>query len=250
VAVTRAADQAADLCARLEAAGAVPVRCPTIVISAPLTWDEVDGALASLASFDWVVFTSANGVRSLLDRGMARGSWQGFRAAAVGRTTAAALEERGVPVAFVPAAEGAGDLGETLPEVEGKPVLLVQGDKSDPLLATALRARRARVTTVTAYRTLPVAPSGAGLEALREGADALTFTSPSTVEGFVALGPDWRGLARRAVVATIGPTTTAAALGRGLGVHAEARARSMDALVEAVASAFGMAGQTNHGMSR
>jgi uroporphyrinogen-III synthase len=130
----------------------------------------------------------------------------------------------------------------------------VQGDKSDPLLAGALRARGASVTAVTAYRTVPTAPSGAGLEALKEGADALTFTSPSTVEGFVALGPDWRGLARRAVVATIGPTTTAAALTRGLGVHAEASERSMEALVEAVASAFGMAARstrrTTEGLSR
>jgi uroporphyrinogen-III synthase len=241
VVVTRAADQAADLCARLEAAGAVPVRCPTIVISPPLSYDEVDRALASLGSFEWAVFTSANGVRFLLERASLPAA---LRVAAVGKTTAAAMERHGISVAFVPTEEGAHGLAETLPDVEGRPVLLVQGDKSDHLLATELRVRGARVTTVVAYRTVPVAPSGAGLEALKEGADALTFTSPSTVEGFVALGPDWRGLARRAVVATMGPTTTAAALTRGLGVHAEARERSMDALVDAVASAFGMVGGT------
>jgi uroporphyrinogen-III synthase len=163
----------------------------------------------------------------------------------VGRSTAELLEARGLPAAFVPAEEGGRALADTLPDVDGKPALIVQGDRSDPTLAKALQARGAGVTTVAAYRTLPTAPSGAGLAALEEGADALTFTSPSTVEGFVSLGPDWRGLARRAVVVTIGPTTTAAALSRGFGVHAEATERNMSALVDAVVSVFGTMRRAN-----
>jgi uroporphyrinogen-III synthase len=248
VVVTRAEEQAAVLCELLEASGAVPIRCPTIVIAPPLVHDELDAALEELTGFAWVVFASMNGVRFFHERATARGrgAWFGSgRVAAVGGRTAGALEQLGVPVAFVPVEQRAAALGGTLPDVHGRSVLLVQGERSDPLLARELMGRGAKVTAVAAYRTIPTAPSGEGLEALREGADALTFTSPSTVDGFVALGPDWRGLARRAVVATIGPTTTTAALLRGLGVHAEASEPSMRALVDAVTSVCGTVRRAN-----
>jgi uroporphyrinogen III methyltransferase/synthase len=242
IVVTRADDQADELCARLESVGAVPVRCPTIVIVPPDTFADMDSALTKLADYDWVVVTSANGVRYLVDRAEALGlgaTVGAARFAVVGARTGRAVEERGATVAFAPEERSGETLGRTLPDVSGRAVLLAQGAKAPPLLARALAERGARVTAVTAYRTQPVAPSGEFLEQLRKGTDALTFTSPSTVEGFVALGPEWRHLARRAVVVTIGPTTTAAALTMGLGVHAEARERSMDALVEALESVLG-----------
>jgi uroporphyrinogen III methyltransferase / synthase len=242
VAVTRADEQAAELCALLEAAHAVPVRCPTIVIAPPSTYAEMDAALARLADYDWVVFTSANGVRHLLDRAaaLALGSVLGpARVASVGEVTARALRDRGAAVPFVPPEPSAEALADSLPDVAGRAVLLVQGAKAGALLEQRLTERAARVTVVPAYRTLPTAPSGESLTELRNGVDALTFTSPSTVEGFVALGPEWRSLARRAVVATIGPTTTAAALRLGVGVHAEARERSMSSLVDALESVLG-----------
>jgi uroporphyrinogen-III synthase len=153
--------------------------------------------------------------------------------------TARELAARGAGAAFVPLEERAEALGEGLPDVGGRSILLVQGSKADPELARRLEERGARVAALAAYRTVPTAPSGDSLTELRKGADALTFTSPSTVEGFVALGPEWRSLARRAIVATIGPTTTTAALALGLGVHAEARERSMSALIEALESVLG-----------
>jgi uroporphyrinogen-III synthase len=240
VVVTRADEQASELAAMLEAAGAVPVRCPTIVIAPPASYDEVDAALVRLASHEWVAFTSANGVRALLSRADAQGvRLDTARVAAVGQATARALAERGVPVAFVPRQESGHALGESLPEVEGRAILLARGDRAAPALVRVLTERGAKVSAVAAYRTLPVAPSGAGLEELREGADVITFTSPSAAEGFVSLGPEWRSLARRATVVTIGPTTTAAALSLGFGVHAEAQERSMRALVDAIAGVCG-----------
>lgn len=245
VVVTRSDEQADALCSRLEGLGAVAVRCPTIRIGPPATFDELDAALARLEGYDWVVFTSANGVRAIFDRLEAIEAFapalRAARIAAVGRVTASALEEHGVDVAFVPEVEGSRALGEALSDVAGRNILLALGDKADPMLKKLLRGRSARrVDTVTAYRTIPIPPSGQGLEELRIGVDAVTFTSPSTVAGFVSLGPDWRGYIRRAVVATIGPTTTAAAMASGVGVHAEARDRSMPALIEAVASALAM----------
>lgn len=245
VVVTRSDEQADALCDRLEGYGAVAVRCPTIRIGPPASFDELDAALARLEAYDWVVFTSANGVRATLDRleavGALPSALRTARIAAVGRVTATALAERGVDVAFVPEVEGSSALGEALTDVAGRNILLALGDKADPILRKLLRARAARrVDAVTAYRTIPTAPAGQGLEELRIGVDAITFTSPSTVAGFLALGPDWRGLIRRAVVATIGPTTTAAAMASGVGVHAEARDRSMGALIDAVASALAL----------
>ncbi|MGE0159591.1 MAG: uroporphyrinogen-III synthase [Gemmatimonadales bacterium] len=242
VVVTRAVEQADELGARLEAAGAVVVRCPTIVIAPAASHEEMDAALGRLGAYDWLVVTSANGVRFLFDRAATLGlgpALAAVRVAAVGRVTANALAARGATAAFTPDEESAEALGRSLPDLEGRSVLLVQGAKSDPALARMLAERGAAVTSLAAYRTIPVAPSGEYLMELRKGADALTFTSPSTVEGFVALGPEWRSLARRAVVATIGPTTTTAALSLGLGVHAEARERSMAALVEALESVWG-----------
>jgi len=245
VVVTRADEQADALCAALDTAGAVPVRCPTIRITPPASFADLDAALSRLAVYDWVVFTSANGVRATLARashlGVQPTSLPAVRVAAVGRVTAAALEERGVSVAFVPGEERSGSLASSLPEVERRRVLLALGDKADPAIAHVLLGRgAAEVDVVTAYRTLPVAPEGPGLEELKIGVDAVTFTSPSTVAGFVSLGPDWRGLIRRAVVATIGPTTTAAAMSLGVGVHAEAKERTTTALVEAVSIALSM----------
>ena len=242
VVVTRADEQAAELCALLEAAGAVAVRCPTIVIAPPTSYAGMDAALARLADNDWVVFTSVNGVGHLLDRAEALGLASPLataRVAAVGAVTARALAARGATVTFIPFQESAEALGEGLPDVDGRAVLLIQGSKADPGLARQLEERGARVGVVGAYRTVPMAPSGDALMELKIGADALTFTSPSTVQGFVALGPEWRSLARRAIVATIGPTTTTAALALGVGVHAEARERTMSALIEAVESVLG-----------
>lgn len=245
VVVTRADEQADALCAALEAAGAEAVRCPTIRIAAPASFAEMDAALGRLTEYHWVVFTSANGVRTTLARAHELGApverLAAARVAAVGRVTAAALAERGVPVGFVPAEEGSSALANTLPKVRGLRLLLALGDKSDPILPRTLRMRgAAQVDVVTAYLTQPVTPAGPALEELRIGVHAVTFTSPSTVAGFVSMGPDWRGLIRRAVVATIGPTTTAAAMASGIGVHAEARERTAPAWVEAVSSALTM----------
>jgi uroporphyrinogen III methyltransferase/synthase len=243
VVVTRSDEQADDLCSKLEAMGGVPVRCPTIRIGPPSSWDPVEAALRGLEGYDWLVLTSANGVRSLLvglgRRGIGAGRLAATRVAAVGRVTAAVLAGHGLAVAYVPEAEGSRSLAETLPDVAGRRILVAQGEKADPILATVLRSRGAReVDTLTVYRTVPVPPTGAALEELRRGVDAITFTSPSTVTGFVGLGPEWRKIAEGVIVASIGPTTSAAARACGLEVHAEASERTMGALVDAVARGF------------
>jgi uroporphyrinogen-III synthase len=88
-----------------------------------------------------------------------------------------------------------------------------------------------------AYRTAPEVPSRAQLEELKSGVDGITFTSPSTVHGFLALGAEWRLAVADAIVASLGPTTTAAAREAGLVVY-EAMEKTMSGLVEALAKGF------------
>jgi uroporphyrinogen III methyltransferase / synthase len=238
IVVTRAAEQAEGLCHALEARGAHAIRCPTIRLAAPERWHDLDRALERLADYDWVVFTSANGVRFTADRmeavGLGGGRLREARVAAVGGRTARALAERGVEAAFVSPDEGVVPLTELLDPVEGAAVLLARSDRADPVAARILRRRGARlVDDVVAYRTVPSAPEGEALAELRRGIDGIVFTSPSTVRGFLDIGPEWRRLVGDAIVATIGPTTTAAVRDAGLVAH-EAEEKTMTSMVEAL----------------
>ncbi|HSH76654.1 MAG TPA: uroporphyrinogen-III synthase [Longimicrobiales bacterium] len=243
IAVTRAVQQASGLCAALEARGAVALRCPTIRLAPPATHEELDAALSRLTRYDWIVFTSPNGVRFALDRMEEIGV--GIRAlarsavAAVGSRTARALSERGLEPRLAGGGEGASALVASLAPIRRRNVLIARSDRGDPAVVDILRRRGAgRVDDVVAYRTLPEAPAGDALAELRRGVEALTFTSPSTVTGFLAVGPEWRELAEGAIVACLGPTTAGAARRAGLEVHAEAGERTMPGLVAALEEAF------------
>lgn len=241
IVVTRAPAQAAGLRAVLEAEGARVVLCPTIQVTAPDDYQPLDAALRRLPECGWIVFTSANGVRFTLDRmnalGLDPARLRWLRVAAVGAETERALAERGIPVAFSGTGGGAIGLATTLPSVEGASILLARSDIADPLPADILRRRgAAHADDVVAYRTVPVAPPQGGIAELERGVDAITFTSPSTVLGFIATGPGWRALLGEARVVTIGPTTSAAAREAGLEVHAEAEEPDARALVAALAT--------------
>jgi uroporphyrinogen III methyltransferase / synthase len=243
VAVTRAENQADDLCARLQAAGATPVRCATIQMAPPESYAELDHALAHLDAYGWLVFTSANGVRFLIGRmdelGVPRPRLESLRVAAVGPPTASALLEHGIRADLVPEEGGSAALAAALTPVRGMRVLLARGDLADGEPTHILRRRGASgVDTVVAYRTVPIAPTPEAVEELSAGIDGVTFTSPSTVQGFAKLGPRWRDLVGGAVVATIGPVTTAAAREAGLNVQAEAAERTMGGLVAALEKGF------------
>ena len=239
IVVTRAEEQADSLCLALEARGARALRCPTIRLEGPELTEPLDRAIRRLDAFDWVVFTSVNGARFTLDRmreiGVPPEALAAARVAAVGTRTARALAERGVEATFVAPDEGSIPLAEALGPLEGASILMARSDRADPVAGEILRRRGARsVLEVEAYRTVPAAPEGRALDELRLGVDGITFTSPSTVHGFVSLGPEWRRLLAGAIVATLGPTTTGAAREAGLVVE-EASEKSVTGLVEALA---------------
>jgi uroporphyrinogen III methyltransferase/synthase len=184
----------------------------------------------SLASFDWVVFTSARGVDAVDELPF------GSRFAAVGPETARALRARGVEPAHVPATADGADLGRTLPEVDGKRVALVRASAADTDLPDILRRRGAAVEEVTAYRTVEAPPESARpLRAALGDPDlrAVVFASGSAVRGFVALG----GTAQLPAI-TIGARTTNRAREMGFHVIAEAATQSVAGLADAVARAL------------
>jgi uroporphyrinogen III methyltransferase/synthase len=245
VVVTRAASQAAALVGLLEAAGAEVLVFPTIEIVDPEIWEPADEAIRALDVYSWAVFTSTNAVERFFAR-MATvdkdaRALHGLRIAAVGPATAEALLRNGIRADFVPDEHvGEGVLeGLCVRGVgEGTRVLLPRALEAREVLPTELEARGARVDVVPVYRTVPGAGDPAVLERLRAGgADAVTFTSSSTVRHFARLaeGINLSDL----VVAVIGPVTAATARELGMTVSVEPDEYTVPALVEALGAYFG-----------
>lgn len=240
VLVTRARHQAGRLAEGLRALGADPVECAVIETAPPLDWGPLDGAIAALERYRWVVFTSANGVEALFARlalaGRDARALAGARIAAIGPATAEALVAHGVRADLVPAEYVAEALAQAMGDVQGQRVLLPRADIARPALAAALRAAGAQVDEAVAYRT--VRPEG--LEERLRGALAdvsvVAFTSSSTVRNLVeALG---RGEAAQALagvaVACIGPVTAQTARELGLEPAVVAEEYTIDGLLEAL----------------
>jgi uroporphyrinogen III methyltransferase/synthase len=243
IVVTRPDGQVDELCARLEALGAWPIRLPTIDVLPPESTDALDFALRTLHEWDWVIFTSANGVRFALERSAAIGvtadAWRAVRVAAIGPATASALAAHGVTPAAVPEQYLAERIADVVGEVRGHRFLLLRADIAGALLPQKLRELGGYVEDVVAYRTAErdLDRNAAGL--LAAGVDAITFTSPSTVRGLLrVLGPSWRGMLDGAAIISIGPVTSAAVRECGLTVDAEAEVHTTDGLLDALSNYF------------
>jgi uroporphyrinogen-III synthase len=219
---------------RLAAAGALPVEFPVIAIA-----DAADGGLAleqalgRIEEFEWVVFTSPNAVERCW-RALGEGGSLGHaKLAAIGDSTAAALAEREVVVDLVPGQFVAESLAEAFPDPprsKGASVLLPCAAGARDVVAVGLRAKGWRVEVVEAYRTVTVTPEQSGAEVLPD-ADAITFTSSSTVTGYLELAGPGRV---PPVVACIGPVTARTALKAGLNVEVVAPVHTAEGLVDAL----------------
>jgi uroporphyrinogen III methyltransferase/synthase len=238
IVVTRARGQADLLSAKLRALGADAIEAPAIEIVPPADPAPLDRAIAGLASYDWLIFTSANGVRYFVDRlDRSESDLRLLRAriCAIGPATRAAVESLHLKVDVVGREYVAESLVEALSafDLAGKRVLLPRAATARDVVPVELRRRGAQVDVVEAYRT--VMPDGAEDDirvALHPPPDGITFTSSSTVQNFVAIAgaEALRGIR----IATIGPVTTATARRLGLEVSAEARVFTTDGLLEAV----------------
>jgi uroporphyrinogen III methyltransferase/synthase len=239
IAVTRPPGQARALIESLRRLGAEAVSTPTIRIVDPPDPEGLRGAIATLDRYDWVVFTSANGVERFWRELEAEGR-EGLPSralvAAIGPATAEALEARGsrphiVPEEFV--AEAVADALIAFGDLDGRHVLLPRAAGARQVLPERLRAAGAEVDEVIAYES-QADPTGIGrlrsaLE--RDEVDMITFTAASTVRHFVEASDAGPGRAR---VAVIGPITAGAARSAGLRVDVEARRYTVEGLVEAI----------------
>lgn len=223
VVVTRAADQAAELVALLEAVGATAVVVPLIdIVSLPAAAAAL--AIEDPLQFDWLVVTSPNGARSYL----AAQASAPAHVAAIGSTSAAVLAVGGVLVTLVPADQSAAGLLAVFPAGTGR-VLLVQALDADPALAVGLTQRGWQVTAISPYRSVPAHPSG-GQQLSALAADAVLFASGSAVRAWVAVF----GLTTPPIVVAIGPQTAAAVEQAGLKVALTAADHSLPGLVAAL----------------
>lgn len=244
VLVTRARAQASQVQQDLLDLGAEPVPFPTIEIHEPESWAIADTAIGGLSAYDWVIFTSTNGVDRFFSRLRKQGGdvrdLHGARVAAIGSATAAALEERGLRVDVVPREFDAEGLVEHFrgEEMKGKKVLIPRAAEAREVLPDSLREMGAEVTVAPVYRS--VLP-GEGGEEIRErivagNLDLITFASSSTVKNFFELVG--RELAptinRNCAVACIGPITAETAKEFGLEVHIQPAEYTIPALIDAV----------------
>jgi uroporphyrinogen III methyltransferase/synthase len=247
IVVTRPRAQAASFIERLSDAGAEVIPCPTIEIVPPASWEALDATIRRLEEFDWLVFTSVNGVRMFFDRLRVLGrdvrALHRARLAAVGPQTAQELEERGLLPDVVPAefrAEGVAEAMATA-GVSGQRVLLPRAAGAREILPALLCDAGATVEEVHSYETVVARADAGGVrEFLERGAvDLVTFTSSSTVRNFLALlGADAVALLGRTKIGCIGPITADTATGAGLEVAVQPAAYTVPAFAEAILQHF------------
>src|SRR5438876_6986101 len=240
IVVTRTRKQASALSNKLRTLGAHVVELPTIRIEPPGDLRGFAELVQDAHVYDWIVFTSANGVEAFFDLFYklyddAR-EIGGARIAAIGPATAQRIREFHLKVDLQPEEFVAESIVREFRKqggVENLRILLVRAEKARDLLPRELSALGAIVDEAFAYCTVPETrdDSGARRRLLEEGADLITFTSSSTVENFLALGLPWPA---RMQVASIGPVTSKTARDLGLAVSIEAKQHDIDGLTEAI----------------
>ena len=242
IVVTRAQDQAGEFTERLRALGADAVELPTISILPPQDPKPLDAAIECLASYDWLIFTSANGVRFFLDRlDQSRFDLRSLKAriCAIGPATRKAVESLHLKVDLMPKEYVAEGLIAAFLEhdLKGKRILLPRAAVARDLIPAELTRLGAHIDVVEAYRNaIPADAANRASEIFSTDRrpDWITFTSSSTVNNFLTIAG---AEALRGVrIASIGPVTSSAIRARGLAADVEARDYTMEGLIESILS--------------
>lgn len=253
IVVTRAREQASGLAASLTELGAEVIQCPTIEISPMASYAELDAALANLADYHWIIFTSVNGVRHFWQRlakaGKDSRALATCKVAAIGPATADALTQHGIAPDFIPdryVAEGVLDglVARENGNVHGKRFLLPRAAKAREVLPDELRKAGAVVDVISAYQTVPAAHrKDEVMERIMAGTlDCVTFGSSSTVENFLSLIPaDVLKAHPEVQLAAIGPITADTLTANGLPCHIQPAEYTIPALVAALKEHFAKA---------
>lgn len=246
VLVTRATHQAGKLSEGLRALGAEPVEVPVLEIRPPASFDQLDAALSHLDLYDWLIFSSANAVRALVERagtlGVSLIQPPRMKLAAVGDATAASARKAGFKVDFVPEEYVAESLADGMSgQVTGQRILIARAAVARDVLPEALQAAGGKVDVVDAYRNvMPVAAPQQLRQALVDGIDAATFTSSSSAthlaEAAHAAGVAWPFAGVPAI--SIGPITSQMLCELGWEPAAEANPSDISSLISAVVDLF------------
>jgi uroporphyrinogen III methyltransferase/synthase len=254
IVVTRSRDQAGELVDLLEALGAEAIEAPMIRIAPPEDHGPLDRAIADAATFDWIVFTSANAVDTFMRRlqsgaGDMR-NLKGVKLCAVGPVTAQRLSTYGVKPDFEPAEYRSESIVPSLrqaghTDLTGVKFLLPRADIAREILVDELRKAGADVTDVVAYRTVLAEIEREGdpdiyRMLLDKRIDVVTFTSPSTVRNFAQVfgAEQAADLLRTTAVASIGPVTAEAADQYGISTSIMPKEYTITALVDAIVAHF------------
>lgn len=240
--VTRPRHQNQTLVRSIEELGGEAVVFPTIEILPLENYANLDAIIGRLRDYDWLVFTSANGVSHFLARAAALeqgANLRSVRIAAIGPQTARLLDEHGLRADRVPKEYRAEGILEafTPEEVKGKRFLLARVAGARDILPRSLEEWGALVDVVETYRTVPVRCAAPLVQLLTEkGIDLVTLTSSSTVHALVDLLKEAGALQylRDVLVACIGPITEKSARERGLRVDVVARDYTVEGLIHAI----------------
>jgi uroporphyrinogen-III synthase len=222
--------------------GAEVIEIPFIEIRPPRSYKPLDSALKNIATYDWLILTSVNGVEALWDRlkksHLTKKHLQHLKIAAIGPATKSVIEAHGLKVHVVPKEYVAESMVKSLRRrVGGKRVLLARASVARDVIPRELRNLGARVDVVEAYETVLPKSSRVRLRALfsdpRQRPEIVTFTSSSTVRNFTHLmGKQlWRELWS---AASIGPITSTTLRKLGLPVDIEAKDYTIPGLVQAI----------------
>ncbi len=250
IVITRAREQSGELRDKLAALGATVIELPLIEIVSSVDAETGDEIFGAIADYQWLVFTSPNGVRFFFSEFFRRfrdiRAIGGARFAAVGPGTAKELHALHLDVDVMPTEHVGEALVETLcafESVENLKVLVVTGDRNRDVVVNGLTEQRAIVDQLPVYATEDAEAGGSDVAAdfRQQGADAILFASGSAVESFVkqasTLAP--RPGAKRPFAGSLGPVTSEVMRRSGLPVDFEAADTTMDALVAAVVKKLG-----------
>lgn len=248
IVVTRTRHQASALSGKLRRLGAEVIELPTIRIAPPTNKREFAESVVHCHTYDWLIFTSPNGVERFFQAFFAVykdiRSIGGARIAAMGPGTAAAIRKFGLDVDLVPesyVAEGLikafDDATETLGSIEHQTFLWVHAEGARRVIYDELMKRNAIVDECIAYKTEPEDEDVTGAQALlmKYGADVITFTSSSTVENFFQLELPWP---TNCLAASIGPITGQSLATHGHSPEISAKQFDIDGLVNSIVAHF------------
>jgi uroporphyrinogen III methyltransferase/synthase len=249
IVVTRARSQASDMVARLADQGANCIECPVIKVVPADDYQPLDAAISKIKDYDWLIFTSVNGVdyffKHLFESGKDVRALGHLKTAVIGPATAERLKNYGIATDILPKSFRAESIIEAFKNqpISDKTILLPRAREARAILPEELVNMGAEVDEITVYKTILDGEQGHILvEKLETGEiDIITFTSSSTVTNFKSLLPPDRfnDLIKNVAIASIGPITTETAEKNGFTVHVTAEEYTIPGLCEAILKHYG-----------